>query len=239
MDARILVIIPAYNEEKTIAQVVRNIASAAPMVDVVVINDGSRDRTSAEARRVGAPVLDLPCNLGIGGAMQTGYVYAHREGYDIAIQIDADGQHDPRFIGTLVEPILAGQSDMVIGSRYVEKTDYQGALTRRLGSWVFTGLLKVLTGLTIYDSTSGFRAVNKGIIRSFAECYPQDYPEVDVIVRLRKNGFRLLELPVEMHERKGGQSSITAFKSVYYMIKVSLSLVINSLKPRTGVTHHV
>lgn len=239
MEPRVLVIIPAYNEEKTIAQVVKNIRKAAPSVDVVVVNDGSKDRTTAEAHSVGAPVLDLPCNLGIGGAMQTGYVYAHRQGYDIAIQIDADGQHDPIFINKLVEPILAGQSDMVIGSRYVEKTDYRGALTRRLGSWVFTGLLKVLTGLTIYDSTSGFRAVNKEIIRFFADCYPQDYPEVDVIVRLRKNGFRLLELPVEMHERKGGTSSITAFKSVYYMIKVSLSLLINSTKPRTQAAHHV
>lgn len=239
MQPRILVIIPAYNEEKTIAQVVRTIHQAAPTVDVVVVNDGSKDRTSAEARSAGAPVLDLPCNLGIGGAMQTGYVYAHRHGYDIAIQIDADGQHDPRFITRLVDPIVAGQCDMVIGSRYVEKSDYRGALSRRMGSWVFTGLLKLLTGLTIYDSTSGFRAVNKEIIRFFADLYPQDYPEVDVIVRLRKHGFRLLELPVEMHERKGGRSSITAFKSVYYMIKVSLSLVINSMKPRTGATRQV
>lgn len=231
------VIILAYNEAKTIRRVIRNITQQAG-VDILVVNDGSKDGTSAEARAEKVTVIDLPYNLGIGGAMQTGYLYASLYEYDYAVQLDADGQHDPRFINALLQPLLCGEADMVIGSRYKQKMGYHGSAGRRIGSLFFTALLKLLTGWNIHDSTSGFRAMNKRVIKFFAASYPQDYPEVDVIIRLERNGFQLEEVPVEMHPRKGGKSSITLTRSVYYMLKVSLSLVINAFKPNVLYVRH-
>ncbi len=226
---KVLVIIPAYNEEKSIHAVIKKLKRIS-FIDILVVDDGSKDLTSREASREGVIVIRLPFNLGIGGAMQTGYIYARDNGYDIAIQCDADGQHDPQYIESLIKPIIEKQSDMVIGSRYVEQTSYKSSASRRAGMIFFTSLVRVLTGNTIKDTTSGFRAVNRNIINYFADSYPTDYPEVDVLVRLHKKNFKVIEVPVEMKERQGGKSSITPMKSLYYMIKVSLALLINSLR---------
>ncbi|WHE07037.1 glycosyltransferase family 2 protein [Thermoanaerobacterium thermosaccharolyticum] len=224
----IIVIVPAYNEEKTIDSVIYNIKKNKD-VDILVVNDGSSDKTSLIAKNNGVIVIDLPFNLGIGGCMQTGYKYAYKNGYDIAIQIDADGQHDARFIDELIKPILNDEADLVIGSRYIKKTNYRGSYFRRTGSRFFTFLLKILTGYAIYDSTSGFRAANRKVIKYFSESYPQDYPEVEVIAKLSKKGFRMREIPVEMHERLGGQSSINFKRSIYYMVKVTLAILVNCM----------
>lgn len=224
----IIVIVPAYNEEKTIDSVIYNIKKNKD-VDILVVNDGSSDKTSLIAKNNGVIVIDLPFNLGIGGCMQTGYKYAYKNGYDIAIQIDADGQHDARFIDELIKPILNDEADLVIGSRYIKKTNYRGSYFRRTGSRFFTFLLKILTGYAIYDSTSGFRAANRKVIKYFSESYPQDYPEVEVIAKLSKKSFRMREIPVEMHERLGGQSSINFKRSIYYMVKVTLAILVNCM----------
>jgi glycosyltransferase involved in cell wall biosynthesis len=162
--------------------------------------------------------------------MQTGYLYAFYNNYDIAIQIDGDGQHNPLYVDSLIKPILDNKADMVIGSRYINHTSYKSSAMRRIGMIFFSGLIKVFTGKKIYDTTSGFRAVNKQIIKYFSQNYPTDYPEVDVLVSLLRNNFKILEVPVEMNERKTGKSSITPFRSIYYMIKVSLAVMINSIR---------
>ncbi|MEG6565777.1 glycosyltransferase family 2 protein [Thermoanaerobacterium saccharolyticum] len=228
----VIVIIPAYNEEKTIDSVINNIKQTNKNVDILVVNDGSSDKTSLIAKNNGVTVIDLPFNLGIGGCMQTGYKYAYKYGYDIAIQIDADGQHDARFIDKLIKPILEDKADLVIGSRYVSKTNYRGSYLRRTGSYFFTLLLKALTGNAIYDTTSGFRAANKKVIKYFSESYPQDYPEVEVVARLSKSGFKIVEIPVEMYERLGGRSSINFRRSVYYMVKVTLAILVNCIRTK-------
>lgn len=227
---KILVIVPAFNEEKSISKVISNLNESGHDVDLVVVDDGSCDNTSKIAEESGVKVLKLPYNLGIGGAVQTGYLYAKVNNYDIAIQLDGDGQHDPAYIGDLITPIVEGSADMVIGSRYVKKTSYNSKLSRRVGMVFFSGLVTLLTGNPIKDTTSGFRAVNRKILEYFADNYPSDYPEVDVLVRLHKKKFRVIEIPVEMKERQGGASSITPLKSAYYMIKVSIVLLINSIR---------
>ena len=227
---KILVIIPAYNEEESIASVINQIRCYAPEADILVINDGSVDATSERAVKAGAKVVNLPFNLGIGGAMQTGYIYAKYHSYDVAIQVDGDNQHDPSYIQKLIRPIADNSADMVIGSRYVGKTIYKSTVFRRVGMVFFTFLIGLLTDKWIMDTTSGFRAVNKDIIDLFASDYPVDYPEVDVLVRLYKKKFRIIELPVEMKARKTGKSSITPIRSIYYMIKVTLSLIIETIK---------
>lgn len=227
---KILVIIPAYNEDATIKSVIQRISLKMPQADILVVNDGSKDNTSSEAKKAGAKVTDLSYNLGIGGAMQTGYIYAKEHSYDIAVQVDADGQHDPSYIKDLLMPILNNSADVVVGSRYISKTNYRSSVFRRMGMIFFSFLVSTLTNQKFKDTTSGFRAVNKDVIGYFSNYYPVDYPEVDVLVRLKRRNFRIAELPVEMHERQGGKSSITALRSLYYMFKVSLSLIIGTLK---------
>ena len=226
---KILVIIPAYNEEKSIGDVIVKILRHSG-ADGVVVNDGAGDATAEAALSKGVRVINLPFNLGIGGAMQTGYRFARDNGYDVALQVDGDGQHDPRYIGSLVERLNEAGCDMVIGSRYIEETAYRSSFSRRTGMIFFSWLVMMLTGKRIKDTTSGFRAVNRKVIEYFADSYPTDYPEVDVLVRLHKRGFRVSEIPVEMLERQGGASSITPLRSVYYLIKVSLALLINSIR---------
>lgn len=226
---KVLVIIPAYNEEKSIGNVISKIKNLDG-IDVVVVDDGSKDETLKVSLEKGARVIELPFNLGIGGAMQTGYLFAKNNNYDIAIQVDADGQHDPTYIEKLIEPIKNGKADMVVGSRYVEKTAYKSSLSRRSGMIYFSFLVTMLTGQKIKDTTSGFRAVNKKIIEYFAQSYPTDYPEVDVLVRLNRKKFKICEVAVEMKDRQGGTSSITPLKSVYYMIKVSIAVLIDTLR---------
>lgn len=229
---KILIIIPAYNEQACISRVINWVKAEIPCADILLVNDGSTDNTSSIARSHGVMVVDLPFNLGIGGAMQTGYLYAYRNGYDIAIQIDADGQHDPAFVHRLISPILKGEYDMTIGSRYLQASSYKSSASRRLGMLFFSFLVSLITGKRVTDTTSGFRAVNRRVIELFANQYPADYPEVDVLVRLHRNGFKFREIPVEMNSRQGGASSITPARSVYYMAKVSLALLVDLVRPR-------
>jgi glycosyltransferase involved in cell wall biosynthesis len=226
---KILAIIPAFNEEESIGNLISKFNSYKD-IDILVVNDCSKDLTSKICKGRGVNVIDLPCNLGIGGAVQTGYKYAKENGYDIAVQVDGDGQHNPQYIHKLIEPLLNSEADLVIGSRYLEKNGFQSTALRRIGIKYFTYLIKTLKKREITDPTSGFRACNRAIIEAFAERYPIDYPEPESIVYLLRNNFKVREVPVIMNEREGGESSIKAFKSVYYMIKVSLAILIDSLR---------
>ncbi|GAA0401329.1 glycosyltransferase family 2 protein [Paenibacillus motobuensis] len=230
-----LVIIPAYNEEGSIAKVIKDIQQHAPSVDIIVINDGSSDRTEIVATDAGARVLTLPYNVGIGGGMQTGYIYAQRMGYDIAVQMDADGQHPAAELPKLIEQ--AKTYDLVIGSRYVEATDYRSPLLRRTGILFFSALVSLVTRQRFTDTTSGFRAAGRKVIDLYADYYPMDYPEVESIVYLKRKGCNITEVRAEMHERQAGKSSITPLKSVYYMIKVTLAVLMSALRfNRTAVS---
>lgn len=223
---RILTVIPAFNEEKNIKKVIRDIRYHNPDIDILVINDGSTDNTFKEARAAGAMVISLPHNLGIGGAVQTGYIFANRRGYDVAIQLDGDGQHNPKDLMKLVELIKNNEVDLVIGSRFLEKTNYKSSFMRGVGIRFFSKLVSLLCGTSFYDTTSGYRAANRKVIDLFSKYYPKDYPEVETIVYASKRGIRVREVPVDMNERQGGKSSITPLKSIYYMIKVTFALIL-------------
>jgi len=228
---KILLIIPAFNEEENIVQLLNKIkAMDLPNSQILVVNDCSIDNTNLVCKNMNVSVVDLPCNLGIGGAVQTGYKYAHKYGFDIAIQVDGDGQHNPEYIFKLIEPILNNEADLVIGSRYIEKIGFQSSLIRRIGIHYFSHLLLLLTNQVITDPTSGFRACNKKVIELFSKRYPTDYPEPESIMYLKRNGFCLKEVAVEMQARQGGESSITKLKSLYYMLKVSLAILIDRLR---------
>lgn len=221
-----LIIIPAYKEAGNIEKLVDNIVNNFPQYDYVIINDGSKDKTREICIKRGYCFLDLPINLGIGGAVQTGYKYAQRCGYDIAVQIDGDGQHDVSQLAKVLEPLENGQADITIGSRFIEKEGFQSSSMRRFGIKFLSSLIWVCTGKKIYDVTSGYRAVNRRFIDIYAENYPSDYPEPEAIVAAVMHRGRIKEVPVIMHERQGGTSSIHAWKSVYYMIKVSLAVLV-------------
>ena len=226
--SRILVIIPAYNEEATIAGVIAQIRAALPEGDVLVVDDGSRDATGARVRETGAAILlALPFNLGIGGAMQTGYKYAARNGYDIAVQCDADGQHPAEEISRLVARIEDGTADVIIGSRYVADSDYRPTLIRRIGKSLLSRWIDLFIGGGITDTTSGFRAMNRAAINIVSETYPEDYPEPEVLVILHKHGLKAVEIPVNMRARQGGVSSIRPHGAAYYMLKVGLAVFID------------
>lgn len=222
---KILLIIPAYNEAKNLPLLINEINKKASNVDIVVVNDCSKDNTLDVCRDLKVNVLNLPVNLGIGGAMQTGYKYAYENSYDIAIQVDGDGQHDPKYIDLLVQNIREG-NNMCLGSRFIEKTGFQSTFTRRIGIVYFSKLIKIITGSIITDPTSGFRACDRETIKLFNDYYPVDYPEPETLVLLKKHKMKIKEVAVEMKERKEGESSIKSFKSIYYMIKVSLAIVI-------------
>ena len=221
-----LIIIPAYKEAENIERVVDNIIENFPQYDYVIINDGSKDKTREICEKRGYNFLDLPINLGIGGAVQTGYKYAERNGYHIAIQIDGDGQHDVAQLARVIEPLQNGEADIAIGSRFLKKEGFQSSSIRRFGIRFLSGLIRVCTGKKIYDVTSGYRAVNRRFIEIYAENYPGDYPEPEAIVAAVMHRGRIKEVPVVMQERQGGTSSIHAWKSVYYMIKVSLAVLV-------------
>jgi len=227
-----LIIIPAYNEEGSIAGVIQDIHRHAPEADVIVVNDGSTDRTAELAAAAGAKVLTLPYNVGIGGGMQTGYLYAQRMGYDIAVQMDADGQHPAEELPKLIAK--AREADLVIGSRYVETTSYRSSRMRRAGMVFFSGLVSLVTGQRFTDTTSGFRAAGRKVIELYAAYYPIDYPEVESIVYLKRKGCRIAEVATEMHHRKAGKSSITPWKSVYYMVKVTLAVLMSAIRYDRG-----
>ena len=220
-----LIIIPAYNESANIENTVKDIVTNAPDFDYVIINDCSTDDTLEICERNGFNVVNLPLNLGIGGAVQTGYRYAYNNGYDIAVQVDGDGQHDPASLTKMAEVMVAEKADMLIGSRFLEKEGFQSSRVRRMGITYFTWLIKLFTRKKITDPTSGLRMINSDIIEIFAESYPRDYPEPESVVHVIRLGKNVREIPVIMRERQGGKSSIRFFSSIYYMIKVTVAIL--------------
>ncbi len=232
---KVLVIIPAYNEEKNIVKTVEQIKNTklrGYTLDYVVINDGSRDNTKKVLEENNINFIDLPFNLGIGGAVQTGYKYAYYNNYDVAIQFDGDGQHNASYIKDLITEIKKG-NNIVIGSRFVkELSKFKSTRIRRVGINFLSWLINIVTNKKIYDPTSGFRAADKEIIELFANNYPIDYPEPDTITTVIKKGYNVSEIPVEMKEREHGKSSINPIKSIYYMIKVSLAIIIAGISTK-------
>ncbi len=226
---RVLVVIPAYREEKKIGAVVSAVRERF-RYDVLVVNDGSPDGTSAAARGAGAIVLDLPCNLGIGGAVQTGFLYARDRGYDAVVRIDGDGQHDPGDIPRLLEPVLGGTADAAVGSRFLGETEYRGTIPRIFGIGFFRALVNLFTGYRVTDPTSGFFAINRRLIEFYSEHYPSDYPEVDAYILMHRMKARAVEVPARMYQREEGKSSITPFRAMYYMVKVTISFLINCIR---------
>ena len=224
--SKVLLIIPAYNEEESLRSLIEEIKAVCPEVDYLVVNDCSSDDTERLLEELGANYITLPCNMGIGGAVQSGYRYAAQNGYDIAIQIDGDGQHDVRFVKDMVKIIEDKQADVVIGSRFIDKEGFQSSQARRIGIRILSMLIRLICGAKVKDVTSGFRAVNRRFIELFAENYPDDYPEPEVIVTAKLYGAVIKELPVVMRERTTGKSSINLKRSIYYMIKVSLAIII-------------
>jgi len=229
-EQKIIAIIPAYNEEGSLGKVVEQIHANLPQVEVLVVNDGSTDRTSENARASGGTVLELPFNLGIGGAMQAGYQYAWRKGYDIAIQVDADGQHDPKEIAKLLRALEEKKIDVALGSRFIGDSEYKSSTMRRIGISIFSQVISMIVRQKITDPTSGFRAANRKAIQLFASNYPQDYPEPEAVVLLHQCRLKMGEVPVGMSERYSGESSITKIRSVYYMVKVLLAIFVDCFK---------
>lgn len=230
---KVLVIVPAYNEAESIESVVQDIARHADY-DIAVVNDGSSDDTVDICRRISDQIriLDLPNNLGIGGAVQAGYKFAYANGYDVAVQFDGDGQHDGSYLKPLVCELLRTDKDLIIGSRFIEgkKSEFQSTAMRRLGISIIRSLIKLVSGKLVTDPTSGFRACSKRAISFFCREYPMDYPEPESIVAIQACGMSVGELPVEMRSRQGGSSSIKALSSIYYMMKVSLAILIQGSK---------
>lgn len=225
-----LIIIPAYNESENIEKTIRSIEENAKGFDYIIINDCSTDDTQRICERNGYNIISLPINLGIGGAVQTGYKYAWRNGYDMAVQVDGDGQHDPAFLETMANYMLEKKCDMVIGSRFINKEGFQSSGARRIGIKYFTALIKFLTGVKITDPTSGLRMINRDVIKIFAVDYPRDYPEPESVVAILRQKKNVREIPVIMKAREGGVSSISPKKSVYYMIKVTLAILIECIR---------
>jgi glycosyltransferase involved in cell wall biosynthesis len=225
-DLKRVAIVPARDEAGSIAAVVREIDALDPGLEVVVIDDGSTDRTAAEAEAAGAHVVRLPFNLGIGGAVQTGFRYAYAHAFELAVRLDGDGQHDPSELPKLVAPVIAGEADIVVGSRFVGEASYRPPLARRIGIVVFSRVVSLLTRQRVTDPTSGFQALNRRAIALFASDYPHDYPEVEATVMVFRHRLRLAEVPVHMRERTTGSSSITAVRSAYYAVKVLLATFI-------------
>jgi len=229
-DKKVLVIIPAYNEEVAVGNVVEEVKNCLTQVDILVVNDGSTDLTYEKAKEKGVLVLDLPFNLGIGGAMQAGYQYAYEKGYDIAIQVDADGQHDPKEIAKLLKALEEKKMDVAMGSRFLGPSEFKSSLMRRIGIFIFSRVISMIVGQKITDPTSGFRAVNRKAIQLFASNYPQDYPEPEAVVLVHQCRLKMEEVPVGMSERHSGESSITKIRSVYYMVKVLLAVFVDCFK---------
>jgi hypothetical protein len=233
---KVLVIIPAYNEEKSIGKVIEDVKTHFPQADILVANDGSTDHTSERARNCSVTVLDLPYNLGIGGAVQAGYKYAFEKEYDVAIQVDGDGQHAPKEIRKLFENLTKNGNDMTLGSRFLGGSEYRASLMRRVGITILSMVVSVLIRQKVTDPTSGFRAASRRAIQLFALDYPQDYPEPEVLVLLSRNGLKIEEVPVKIEQRSFGESSITNIRAIYYMIKVLLAIFVDCFKKKTPLT---
>jgi glycosyltransferase involved in cell wall biosynthesis len=223
---RRIAIVPAFNEEDCVSRVIDEIRAFDPELEIVVVDDGSVDRTSAAAAAKGAQVVRLPFNLGIGGAVQTGFRFAFENGFELAVRVDGDGQHDPAELPKLLGPVLAGEADIVVGSRFAGRGGYRSSRPRRVGITILARVVSLLVRQRVTDPTSGFQALNRHAIALFAADYPHDYPEVEATVMVFKHRLRLTEVPVQMRERVAGRSSIGALASVYYMVKVLLAIVV-------------
>ena len=227
-----LAIIPAYNEMGNIEKTVNDIRENAKSFDYIVIDDCSTDDTAKICEEQGFSFISLPTNLGIGGSVQTGYLYAVKHGYEIAVQFDGDGQHDASYLGEMADFLQEQQADMVIGSRYIKKEGFQSSGIRQFGIRYFSALIKLLTGKRVTDPTSGMRMVNRDVMKIYSEDYPVDYPEPESVVTILRMGKKVSEIPVIMRERQGGVSSISPRKAVYYMIKVTLAILMECLRKR-------
>jgi glycosyltransferase involved in cell wall biosynthesis len=223
---RCLAIVPVFNEGASVRKVVQRLRRALPEFDVLVVDDGSTDDT---VRQVPAdvPVVSLPFNLGIGGAMQTGYRFAALHGYEVAVQVDGDGQHRPAEVRRLVEELIKADADLIVGSRFLQPTKYRQSMVRKLGARVLQLLIHALAGQPMTDCTSGFRAANRQVIRAFAHWYPEDYPEPEVILLLKRAGFRIAEIPVKMRHRRSGRSSIGLLTGMFYVLRVAVCLLLD------------
>jgi glycosyltransferase involved in cell wall biosynthesis len=229
--SRVVAVVPAWNEAGAIGGVVDDIRAFDPAIAVVVVDDASTDTTAAVARAHGATVLALPFNVGIGGAVQTGLRHARDEGYEVAVRLDGDGQHEAGELGKLLAPVRAGEADLVIGSRFVDPDGaYRPPFARRIGIRLFARLVSLLGGEKVTDTTSGFSALNRTAIDLFAAEYPHDYPEVEATLVALRSGLRLVQVQVDMRERQAGTSSITFVRSLYYIVKVMLALLVASLR---------
>lgn len=224
---KVLIVIPAYNEEKNLSRLLDKLEKTCPEYDAVVVNDCSKDRTLDICRKYRVNTINLPVNLGIGGAVQAGYRYAFYNGYDAAVQLDGDGQHDPAYIRQLVGELEKG-FNMSIGSRFIDKEGFQSTAVRRAGIKFFSMLIRIFTGMTVTDPTSGFRACDAKAIELFSRDYPGDYPEPESVVNMMRHKLTITEIPVVMAPREEGKSSITRGRSVYYMVKVTLAIIIAS-----------
>jgi glycosyltransferase involved in cell wall biosynthesis len=228
-----IIIIPAYNEGGRIASVIENVRQVVPDYDILVVNDGSRDDTSAVAASAGASVVSHPFNMGYGVAIQTGYKYAYANGYDFLVQIDGDGQHDPEYIPQLLEPVKSGETDFVVGSRFLGVESYEPSLARRVGMAFFRKIVSLVTGSHITDSTSGYQAFNRDVICFFTtEVFPCDYPDADMLITLHLAGFRIREIGVRMYANAEGKSMHSGLKPLYYMFKMLLSIFVTLLRKR-------
>ncbi|OGT98067.1 MAG: glycosyl transferase family 2 [Geobacteraceae bacterium GWB2_52_12] len=233
---KILVLIPAYNEAARIAVVIEGIRRVVPDYDILVVNDGSIDTTAIVAQSAGATVVSHPFNMGYGVAIQTGYKYALANGYKILVQVDGDGQHDPAFIPSLLQPVITGESDFAIGSRFLSESGYCPPLARRAGMAVFRKIVQLVTGLRITDSTSGYQAFNRDVIRFFTgESFPCDYPDADMLITIHQAGFRISEVPVRMYANAEGKSMHGGLKPLYYIFKMFLSIFVTLLRKKERV----
>ncbi len=228
---RTLVIVPAWNEEESLAATLAEARQRAPWADLVVVDDGSTDGTQAVARAAGVPVLALPVNLGVGGALQTGFLHALAEGYDVAVQLDADGQHDPADLAALVAPLAEGRANLSIGSRYVAgANEYHAPFLRRLGMVLFSALASAVTGVRLTDTTSGYRAYDRRVMRLCIHYFPQDFPDAPLLIWVARTGCVLTEVPVAMRPRLHGQSFYTWTRSLYYPYKTLLASLVLLLR---------
>lgn len=227
---KILVIVPAYNEQESIVGVIEDLRLNFPQGDILIVNDGSTDGTSDKARVQGALVIDLPYNVGIGGAIQTGFIYALDEGYDVAIQFDGDGQHMADEISKIFEPYQRSGADLVVGSRFLSEGGFTSSMQRRIGSKILSLVVSTIVGKWITDTTSGFRVYSRRALEFFSQVYPEDYPEVEALVLAHKKDLKIEEVPAEIQPRAAGKSSITFSKAAYYMVKVLLAISVDLIK---------
>lgn len=230
VEMKLLVVIPAHNEEKSVGRVTAQVRECAPQADILVVDDGSSDGTARIARNAGAFVVSLPRNLGIGAAAQTGYIFAREMGYDIVVRIDADGQHDPVEIPRLISALLESDADVIVGSRFIEGRDYSTSFARGIGIRMLAALLSLVAHQRVTDPTSGFQVAKREVVAYYADEHPHDYPEPETRVLIHRAGFSAKEIPVSVNPRLEGQSSITSLDSVYYLAKVTLAIIIGLLR---------